>query len=79
LKRKTLRRLPQTTNGINVRSAERNKFGIVCAAAYGVIHFTLFNYTQGFGLKKLPDLKGSMSDGCKRLGPNKKENENSGT
>ena len=30
-------------------------------------------------LKKLPDLNYSMPDDCKRLGPNEKETENTGT
>jgi hypothetical protein len=34
---------------------------------------------QVCGLKKLPNLKESMSDDFKRLGPNEKETENSGT
>jgi len=64
---------------MNLRSAERNKFGTVCAKVYGVIYFKLFNYMQASGLKKLPDLKESTSDYCKRLGPNEKGTENSGT
>jgi hypothetical protein len=79
LERKILRRLLQTIKGINLTSAERNKFGTVCAVVYGVNHFKLFNYMQVCGLKNLPNLKESMSDHCKSFGPNEKENENSGT
>ena len=79
LERKILRRLLQTINGINLRSAERNKFVTVCAVVYTVSHFKLFSYMQVCGLKNLPNLKEGTSDDCKSLEPNKKENENSGT